>query len=389
MIAHVDMDAFFAAIEMRDNPALKGKPVIIGADPKGGHGRGVVSTSSYEARRYGVHSAMPIGEAYRRCPDGVFLLPDMAKYSAESARIQAIFLEFTPAVEAVSVDEAFLDLSGLEKLFGTPEEICRKIKTRVNEVTGLTASVGLAPVKSVAKIASDMNKPDGLTIVPADKVKEFLAPLDIGKLWGMGEKSKQALNLAGIFTIGQLAEKKPSTLERLLGQNGLFLHELANGIDPRPVEPYTDVKSVSNELTFETDVNDAAVVHAALSALSEKVSHRLRRKGLKGHTLGLKIRFDDFTTFTRAKTLPDATNFEDDILSCVLALFSGFLPLVRPVRLVGVRVSNFPDRPPQPGLFTDQRAEKTEKIHRAVDEIRKKYGYNSVRRAASARPDDD
>ncbi|MDD4004552.1 MAG: DNA polymerase IV [Elusimicrobiaceae bacterium] len=387
MIAHIDMDAFFAAIEQRDNPALKGKPVIIGADPKNGAGRGVVSTASYEARAYGIRSAMPISQAYRICPAGIFLPPDMAKYGAVSRQIQAILGEFTPSVEQVSVDEAFMDLAGLEKLFGRPEEICRKIKARIKAATGLTASIGLAPVKSAAKIASDMNKPDGLTVVPPGQLRQFLAPLDIAKLWGLGAKSKEILNRAGIFTVAQLAARKPSTIERLLGRNGLFLLELANGIDGRRVEPGGAVKSVSNEITFETDTADETAIHAALSLLAEKVSHRLRRKGLKGSTLGIKIRFDDFTTFTRAKTLSEPTNFENAILSGAAEQFGKFLPLTRPVRLIGIRVSNFPVQPQAPCLFPDAQAEKNEKLHRAVDSIRLQFGFRSVRRAGSRKTD--
>ncbi|MFA6584648.1 MAG: DNA polymerase IV, partial [Elusimicrobiaceae bacterium] len=299
-----------------------------------------------------------------------------------------VFYEFTPSVEAVGIDEAFLDLSGLEKLFGPPEEICFKIKARIKELTGLTASVGLAPNKMTAKIASDLQKPDGFVHVTPENLREFLFPLDIGKIWGMGEHSKQILNRAGIFTVGQLAAKKPSTLERLLGKNGLYRLELANGIDPRPVQAYEGVKSVSNEHTFTEDTSDTDKIRATLSFLAERVSARMRRKQLKGVTVGLKIRFDDFTTLTRARTIETPTNFPETILAEITKLFSQFVPLPRPVRLVGVRVANFRGEGKQLPLFEDADAAKKEKVYKAVDEIRKKYGFGSMGRASSSKDSD-
>ncbi|MDA8242579.1 MAG: DNA polymerase IV, partial [Elusimicrobia bacterium] len=244
-IVHVDMDAFFAAIEQRDDPSLKGKPVIIGADPKGGRGRGVVSTCSYEARKFGVRSAMPISEAWRRCPKGVYLRPDFRKYSEASEKVLAVFNEFTPDVEPVSIDEAFLDITRSAHLFGGPLETCRRIKARVKAVTGLTCSVGLAPTKMAAKIASDLRKPDGLVEVREEGLRAFLAPLDISRLWGLGPKTAGVLRSRGINTVGELAAAEADEL-RGLGAHGPELRLLALGEDPREVAPDYDTKSVGN-----------------------------------------------------------------------------------------------------------------------------------------------
>ncbi|MFC1576102.1 DNA polymerase IV [Candidatus Omnitrophota bacterium] len=383
LIVHVDMDAFFAAIEQRDHPKFRGKPVIIGADPKGGKGRGVVSTSSYEARKFGIHSAMPISEAYRKCPGGIFLPVDMEKYARESRRIHNILYSFTPEMEPISIDEAFLDITGSYQLFGTPQETCMLIKSKIKKETGLTASVGLAPVKMAAKIASDLEKPDGFVEVTGSNLLEFLWGLDIRKMWGLGEKSEKIFRSMGINTIGDLARKDSRTLEEVFGKNGVHFWELANGRDPRPVETETETKSVSNELTFGKDTDDDRKLESALMTLSEKVSGRLRHDGLKGRTITLKIRLTGFKTYTRAVTVEKCTNFADVLYKEVKRLYNVFDKRGKKVRLIGVKVSNLSTAGFRDSLFGETKDEKQEQIHKAVDRIKDKYGDDSIHRATT------
>lgn len=383
-IVHVDMDAFFAAIEQRDNPCLKGRPVIIGADPRGGRGRGVVSTCSYEARRFGVHSAMPISTAYRKCPKGVFLQPDIKKYCEVSGQIHSIFYEFTPDIEPVSIDEAFLDITGSWKISGSPLETCRKIKSRIQNETGLTASVGLAPTKMATKIASDLEKPDGLVEVTRENLADFLRPLDVGRIWGLGEKCEATLKSMGITTIGDLAVRDPGEITRLFGKNGKHFLELANGIDEREVSPGGEAKSVSNETTFEEDTRDENLLAGTLLSLCEKVSSRLRKDGLKGSTVTLKIRFEGFETHTRAATMAVSTNFTDVIHSEIKKLHSAFGKGKKKVRLVGVRVSNLIPADVRETLSEEEADKKKEVLHHAVDEIKERFGYSSICRAGCA-----
>lgn len=379
-IVHVDMDAFFAAIEQRDNPALKGKPVIVGADPRGGRGRGVVSTCSYEARKYGVRSAMPISEAWRRCPEGVYLPPDFSRYEEASAKIRAVFYEFTPDIEQVSIDEAFLDITRSAHLFGGPLETCRRIKARVNAETGLSCSVGLAPTKTAAKIASDLEKPDGLVEVREKDLRSFLAPLDITRLWGLGPKTAEVLRGRGINTIGELASAGPDQL-RGLGAHGPELRSLAKGEDPREVREEGGARSVSNEITFGKDTDDERDIKESLVALSDKVSSRLREDGLKGRTVTLKIRLEGFETYTRAKTLALSTNYTDVISKEALALYGAFARGRRKIRLLGVRVSGLMPASEKESLFEDALDSRREKAHKAIDAIREKFGRSSIYRA--------
>ncbi len=380
-ILHVDMDAFFAAIEQRDNLKLKDKPVIVGADPKKGKGRGVVSTCSYEARKFGVHSALPIAIAYRKCPQGIFLPVDMPKYARVSQEIYAIFQQFTPKVEPVSIDEAFLDISGSFHLFGSPKKTAQAIKARIKAKTGLTSSVGCASTKMAAKIASDLYKPDALVEIKPDGLLDFLWPLDIGKIWGLGPKTKTALNDQGIKTIGQLAQTDLRVIKAIFGKNGEYFWELAQGRDEREVEVEEEAKSISHEVTFEQDTGDKEEIESALLALSEKVSRRLRREDLKGKTIMLKIRLEGFSTYTRAKTLPAATNFVDVIYKTASTLFNQFNRRGKKVRLVGVKVSGFAVAEKQYNFFTQEQDERQEKIHRAVDLIKTKFGERAIRRA--------
>ncbi len=381
VIAHIDMDAFFAAVEQRDDPTLKGKPVIIGADPKEGKGRGVVSTCSYEARKFGIHSAMPISTAYRKCPNGIFLRGSGRKYREVSRQIFDILYDFTPDMEPVSVDEAFLDLTGSYHFYDTPLKTGRAIKGRINKEVGLNSSIGIAPVKMVAKIASDFCKPDGLLeIVPA-KVLDFIWPLPIERLWGVGQKTQKALNAIGITTVGELAQYPADALQARFGEHGRHLSSLANGIDEREVYADEEIKSVSHEHTFEEDVADVSEVYNVLSHLSEKVSRRLRKYALKGKTITIKVRLSDFTTVTRAHTLGERVNFFEDINRQAKGLFDAYHKKGMRIRLLGVRVSNFTDPYVQESLFRDPLAEKREKVHQAVDLIKDKFGEGAIQRA--------
>ena len=382
-IAHVDMDAFFAAIEQRDNPVYRGKPVVVGADPKGGKGRGVVSTCSYEARRFGIHSAMPISIAYLKCPEGVFLPVDMEKYAGVSREIYRILYDFTPDIEPVSIDEAFLDISGSHHLFGDPLKTCQLIKEHVKSRTGLTASVGLAPTKMAAKIASDLKKPDGLVEVCEEKLLDFLWPLDIRKIWGLGEKSEEALREAGINTIGDIAKKDVSELISLFGKNGEEFWRLANGIDEREIETDIEAKSISNETTFEQDTFDKDLIASELLGLSEEVSDRLRHEGFKARTITLKIRLEGFKTYTRSTTFIEATNFVDVIYGEIKRLFVNFDRGAKKVRLVGVKASNLLPAGLAQDLFRERLDEKRENVSNAVDRIKDRFGSAAIFRAGA------
>ena len=381
-VVHVDMDAFFAAVEQRDNVEFQGKPVVIGADPKEGKGRGVVSTCSYEARNFGIHSAMPISFAYRKCPHAIFLPVDMVKYHNISQKFFKLLYKFTPVVEPVSIDEAFLDISGSYHIFGTVLKTCQDIKTRIKNELGLTVSVGVGPTKTSAKIASDLNKPDGLVEVIKDKLLEFLWPLNIKKLWGVGVKGKVVLNNIGIKTIGDLARLNQEEVMRILGKNGLDLWFLANGIDERIVEKIEKVKSISHEHTFLKDVNNKEVIENFLINFSEKVSFKLRENKLKAKLITLKIRLDDFSTYTRSKPLNRCTNFIDIIYKTVKNLFYSCDLKDRKIRLIGVKVSNFLSQEIKDSLLYDLRDIKKENIHLAVDKIKEKFGVDAISRAS-------
>jgi len=381
IIFHIDMDAFFAAIEELDNPALRGKPVVVGADPKGGRGRGVVSTANYEARKYGIRSAMPISEAYRRCPDAVFLPVRGERYHQVSRQIMSLLKEYTPLVEPVSIDEAYLDMTHSPKLFGPPEEVAREIKRRIRETTGgLTASVGVGPNKLVAKIASDLQKPDGLVIVPEDQVRQFLWPLPIGHLWGVGKRTEPVLEGMGIRTIGDLARYPQDELVRRFGSWGYQLWELAQGRDDRPVTPVWKAKSISQEKTFESDVDDPEVMVATILELADGVTRQLRDEGVQGRTITLKIRLEDFSTFTRSQSLEVPTDRFADISRIALELFHRFDRRGQKVRLLGVGMSNF-ERGMKQLTFLDQLGDRDDRVDRVIDLVRKKFGESAIRRA--------
>jgi nucleotidyltransferase/DNA polymerase involved in DNA repair len=376
------MDAFFAAVEVRDDPSLAGKPVIIGADPKGGKGRGVVSTCSYEARKYGIHSAMPVSTAFRKCPGGIFLRGNMRKYSEISHQVFDILEEFTPDIQPVSIDEAFMDITGSAHLFGGAARTCKRIRARIKQATGLTASLGMAPNMMTAKIASDLDKPNGLVIVTEKGLRGFLSPLPAGRLWGVGPRTLRTLALMGIKTIGDIARTPRKKMKESLGAHGDHLWKLANGMDRRQVETSDVTASVGNEHTFETDTTDLPLVKDVIMYLSEKVSRRLRQRGLRGKTVTLKIRFSDFRTYTRARTLDNSTNFVDIIYSTALDRLTEFDVSTRPVRLIGVKVSSLNETSWKNDLFegTTGPDDKKERIHRALDRITARYGSGAVRR---------
>lgn len=395
-IACVDMDAFFAAIEQRDNPGLVGKPVIVGADPKSGKGRGVVSTCSYEARKFGIHSAMPISIAYQKCPQAIFLPPDMEKYNRVSQQIYEIFETFTPIIEPLSIDEAFLDITQSYHLFGTPLHTLRLLKLKIKEETRLNCSVGLAPTKMAAKIASEIGKSNGLVEVIQERLLDFLWPLPVDKISGLGKKAKTILNRIGINTIGDLAKVAKEHIVELFGKNGEDFWLLAHGIDERAVEYLDTTKSISNETTFEKDTDNKKLIEATLLALCERVSSRLRKEGFKGRTITLKIRLEGFKTYSKAITLNAATNFTDIIyrqiknLSAGLALKHGQRVDVKgkKIRLIGVKVSNLISCEVRDSIFVDEADQKRERIHKAIDEIKERFGSDIIHRAAVMHTDD-
>ena len=381
MILHVDMDAFYAAVEIRDQPRLRGRPVIVGGSPAG---RGVVAAASYEARRYGVHSAMPASQALRLCPHAVVLPPRMEDYAEVSRQLRDIFQQFTPLVEPLSLDEAFLDATGSQSLFGPPVEIGRRIKRLIAQRLELTASVGVAPNKFLAKLASDLEKPDGFVTVDPQRVQQFLDPLPVGRLWGVGKSTGQLFDRLGVKTIADLRSLPQQTLERRFGKQGRRLWELACGMDRRRVTPDRQAKSISHETTFAADIADREVLQAWAVELSEQVARRLRRCALLGRTVMLKVRFSDFRTITRSITLPRATDVTAEIVSAADEMLSRRLPTGRgAVRLLGVGVSGLKQRgPTQLLLFDDEQHGRQSDLDEASDEIRSKFGSGSLRRAS-------
>lgn len=382
-ILHIDMDAFFAAVEQRDHPEYKGKPVIVGADPKQGKGRGVVSTCSYEAREFGIHSAMPISKAYKLCPHGIYVRPHPGIYVKISNEILKIYYEFTDLVEPLSIDEAFLDVTGSLKLFGSAENIAKSIKKKIYNEHQLTASVGIAPNKYLAKIASDLEKPDGLVIVKENQIEQFLFPLDISRIWGAGKKTVEIFKSLGIHTIGDLAKIKKDDLETRFGKSGVHFYNLAHGIDDREVIPEQAVKSVSNEITFEDDIYDLKILHITLFQLCEKVAYRLRKKSLKGKTIHLKLRYAGFETITRNKTLNYFTSNTEKIFIIINELFEKNYQTERKVRLLGVGVSGFIDEVGHQLSLFEQNIEDNDTLDALEDVVKNKFGKHSIVRAES------
>jgi DNA polymerase-4 len=371
------MDAFYASVEQRDRPGLRGLPVIVGATPGG---RGVVSAASYEARRFGVRSAMPISRAVRLCPHGVYLPVDMDKYQRVSAEIMAILGDFSPLVEPVSVDEAFIDLSGTTALFGPPDETVRRIKTRIRAETGLTASAGLAANKFVAKVASDLRKPDGLVIVPPGTEATFLRPLAVERLWGVGRVLAVALAGLGIATIGQLQAMPASTLVRRFGEHGRELHDLAFGRDDRPVEPSTPAKSIGAETTFGVDGRDPERLRRTLRRHAERVARQLREERLAAARVTLKLRYADFRTLTRSHT-GDPTQDGLDLYRRALVLLDREA-VTEPIRLIGLSASSLGPAGQGQLPLLDPVAVRRARLGPVVDRLTARFGEGTVQPAS-------
>ncbi len=392
-IMHVDMDAFFASVEQLDHPDYKGHPVIVG----GLSSRGVVATASYEARKFGVHSAMPISRAKKLCPQGIFVYPNMARYKEISHVIHKVMEEFTPLIEPLSLDEAFLDVTGITHKFTGPKALGRAIKDRVFAETGLVISAGLAPNKFLAKLASDLDKPDGLVVIPYGKECESLANLPIKRIWGVGPSTERRLKNGGFLLIKDiqaLSDEKP--LVPYVGNQARRIWELARGIDERPVEPDRQIQSVGNEETYESDVEDPAVIDLELHYFANRVAKRLRKYGLMGHTVSIKVRYNDFKTVSRQKRLDSATDQERIIYDTSVLLWNKLMrertgiPFVqahtsildvpvKPIRLLGVTVSGLSTEGiVQEDLFSIEADEKEEKLSTVLDSLASKFGENAI-----------
>jgi len=388
MILHIDMDAFYAAVEQRDKPELAGRPVIVGGSPSG---RGVVAAASYEVRKFGVHSAMPTSTALQLCPHAVVLPVRMSHYASISNQIREIFFRYTPQVEPLSLDEAFLDVTGSERLFGDAEQIARRIKHDIRTETGLIASVGLAPNKFLAKIASDLHKPDALVIVDPAGITEFLDPLPVGRLWGVGKVTAEGMSRLGISTIGELRRMPVEVSRRYFGAAGDHFWQLAQGIDDRCVVPDREAKSISNETTFSVDIADRDLLRDWLMDLTEQVGRRLRRHQRLAKSVRIKIRFSNFHTLTRARTLSSATDVTDELWRWAGKLLSEAIPEVRradqqKVRLLGMGVSGLVDAAPvQQMLFEsaeEQMHTKQKELDRVRDAVRDRFGATALTRAS-------
>ena len=375
-ILHVDLDAFFAAVEQRDRPELRGRPVVVGVG--GPHDRGVVSAASYEARRFGVHSAMPLRTAARLCPEAVFVPVRGSVYAAVSREVMGILRRYTPALEQISIDEAFLDVAGSELLFGPPSAIARDIRRDVAREVGLTASVGVATTKLVAKVASDLQKPNGLVLVAPGTEAAFLAPLPISRLWGVGPKTAGSLAELGVRTIGDLAALPDDLLARRFGRQGPVLRQRARGVDPSPVSAGDRARSVSHEHTFDVDTSDLEVLERTLLALSEGVAGRLRAGGVRGRTVSVKVRDASFRTTARQRTLAQATDQTEVVFAAALDLARPQLRGIR-VRLLGVAASHLDDDDQL--AFFDSADERQRRAAAAADAIRRRYGAGAIRRA--------
>lgn len=373
-IMHVDMDAFFASVEQRDDPALQGKPVIVCGKSR----RSVVATASYEARAFGVHSAMPLSQAKRLCPHGCFVAPRFEAYREASAAIHQVMLHYADAYEPISLDEAFLDISGMGSQYPTLGSIGRAIKEEIRSAVHLTASVGIAPNKFLAKMASDMKKPDGLCIIPYGRERGILAPLPVRRLWGVGSVTEKKLLAAGFRTIADIQEAEPEKLAALLGNQGPLLKALSLGIDERPIISSRQVKSIGDESTYEYDLTDRPTIDREIAIHSDIVAQRLRRHDLAARTISLKIRFASFKTIMRSLSLEEGTNLQETIDSACQTLLSR-IPLTEGIRLIGVTASNLGAPLSIPSLFSDKE-EKRARAAKAMDSIQQKYGRKALRK---------
>ncbi len=372
-ILHVDLDAFYASVAVLKDPGLAGKPLVVG----GAGARGVVMSASYEARAFGIRNAMPAVRARRLCPEAIFVPPDFESYKAHSNRFREILLAVTPLVEPISLDEAFLDVSGAHLLFGEPEEIARKVRRDVLDDVGVRCSVGVAPTKLVAKLASRTAKPDGLVVVRAGEVDAFLEPLPVRALWGVGEKTAEVLGRLGVRTVGDLGRTPAGVLGRLMGdQHARDLRDLARGLDDRPVVPYEPPKSVSHEETFDRDLDDPRELLRELLSLSQRVGARLREDGFRTRTVTLKIRLANFTTLTRSRTLPAPTDVAADLYQVVGELFAALPGTRRRVRLLGVAATGLVQAGEEQLALL--RGERWGDVERAMDRIDRRFGPGSA-----------
>ncbi len=380
VIFHLDMDAFFTSVEQRDNPDLYGKPVIVGSQPGN---RGVVSAASYEARKFGVHSAMPINRAYEKCPDGVYLRPRMKVYVRESKKIMEVLKTFSPSIEPLSIDEAFIDMTGTEKLWGKPKKAAKQLSNTIKDEMNLTASIGVAPNKFLAKLASDVNKPNGITLVPFDsqKVVLWLAPLSVSRIWGVGKKTQKKLETIGIRKILDLQKLSRDFLEKRFGKNGLSLYYLSRGVDSRLVERQADAKSISREHTFNTDSYNAEEWLRTILILSRDVAKRARKAKQRGRTILLTYRTPDFKRFSRRITLSHPTNLAKDIYDNASMLLKKESYHLKGLRLIGVGITNF-DMEFQTYLFEDIKETHAWNVsEKAMDTIAERYGKDAIFRA--------
>jgi DNA polymerase-4 len=387
-IAHMDLDAFFASCEQLEHSEYRGLPVVVGARP--GH-RGVVAAASYEARRFGIHSAMPISEAFRRCPDAVFLRPDMQKYKRYSQQVFQILATMTPVVEGASIDEAYLDVSGLGRLSGTPETIGREIKQRILSETGLTASVGIGPNRLIAKLGSEYRKPDGLTVIAPEQVLDFLAPMPVSNLRGLGQQTRKIFKRLGISTVAQLrAMPLPELAQHLGTRAAASFHRQAFGIASDQILPGQRRKSISKETTFAADIRDTTLLHDTLRRLASDVARTTRREGLSGSVVTLKIRFEGFETCTRQYKRTTPTNDEREMLKTAWRLFlDGRLP-DKPVRLIGIGISGWDDsQPAQADLFDQpEQQEVNQRLLKTIDAVTEKFGKHLLQLGVSRKPEE-
>jgi DNA polymerase-4 len=380
MILHVDMDAFYASVEERDHPELQGQPVIVGGTAEK---RGVVAAANYVVRSFGVHSAMPTSTALKLCPHAVLMPVRMSHYAEVSRSLHEIFFRYTPLVEPLALDEAFLDVSGSERLFGSPEDMAREIKQAIHDELGLVASVGVATNKFLAKLASDLEKPDGLVVIARENIQQVLDPLPVGRIWGVGKATGKTFERLGIRTIGELRERSRGDVENRFGKMGVQIWSLAHGIDTRAVIPDREAKSISNETTFAADIDDMEILESWLMELTEQVARRLRRSGMRARTVQIKVRYDDFETFTRSNSFSESTTSTQEIWRCAVTMLQERLP-ARPlcIRLLGLGVSNLQEQGSIQGELFDDPGQES-RLDEVTDEIQDRFGRDAVNRAAS------
>ncbi len=377
VILHVDMDAFYAAVELLDHPEYCGLPLIVGGEKSSR--RGVVATCSYEARKFGVHSAMSIPRAVQLCPQGIFIPTRMERYQEVSRQIHGLFDEFSPVVEPLSVDEAFLDMTGCEHFYESLEDMGQRIKERIRSVTGVTASVGIAPNKFLAKLASDHNKPDGLLVLRPEDTDPFLLSLPVKKLWGVGQVAQRQLAQRGIYTIRDLRQRSQEWLEKEFGNFGIHIFQLARGIDERKVEPAGQAKSIGQELTFDDDYADEDTIKGILSQLADKVGWRLRKHSLYTRTIVLKVRTPEFSTYTRSFTLKESVQDNDTLFNTAWRLYQEFKG--QPLRLIGITAANLGREGQQLSLFDDNATGR--KLSEVMDALNDRYESTALTKGRS------